>query len=98
MMRRLYPEFARRIDSKGNKQDALPLVKSFHRFIYGTSFIRHSIGVKKWEEEVAGYEEKFGLDNDNESLFNPQETTGLSITQLKHRSSQSKQMYVEVSQ
>ena len=94
-MRRLYPEFARRIDSKGNKQDALPLVKSFHRFIYGTSFIKHSIGVKKWEEELAGYEEKFGLETDNESRFNPEGTTGLSIAQLKRRSSESKGMFVE---
>ena len=94
-MRRLYPEFARRIDSKENKQEALPLVKSFHRFIYGTSFIRHSIGVKEWEEELVGYEAKFGLDSHNQSRFNPQETTGLSIAQLKRRSSESKEMYVE---
>ena len=94
-MKRLYPEFARRIDTKGNKQDAQPLVKSFHRFIYGTSFIKQSIGVKKWEEELVGYEAKFGLDPHNQSRFNPQETTGLSIAQLKCRSSESKEMYVE---
>lgn len=39
-MKQLYPEFARRIDSMKDAREAIPLVKSFHRFIYGTSFIR----------------------------------------------------------
>lgn len=60
-MRRLYPQFSLRIDSKEDCRMAIPVVRSFRRFIYGYSPTGAPMGPEAWRENLSRYESRMGV-------------------------------------
>lgn len=64
-MKKLYPQFLHRIDSKEEPEQARFLIKALRSFIYGFISIKQPIGPDTWKETLTRYESELSQLSEN---------------------------------